>query len=172
MRNVFWMRDGVIGGRTGPNRDAWSPRDLATGGIGAVLSVNDGELVRINELAEAGIDYCCVPLSDAAPPVAGDFEICVNALPRALSFALHSIENQRRVLVHCSSGKDRTGMFLAYFLCVTEGLAPSDAIREVRRVRPIALTAEGWEQLAGRVLGELVARTRTQKDTSRRGSVA
>src|SRR5690349_13343596 len=79
MRNVFWLRPGVIGGRTGPNYDAWDPKDLAAGGIGAVLSVNDGELVRPDELAAAGIDYCCVPLSDAAPPQLGDLEICVSA---------------------------------------------------------------------------------------------
>jgi hypothetical protein len=39
------------------------------------------------------------------------------------------------VLVHCSSGKDRTGMFLSYYLCATEGMAPSRAIQEIRRVR-------------------------------------
>jgi protein-tyrosine phosphatase len=99
----------------------WLPRELARGGIGAVLSVNDGELVRPDELAEAGIDYCCVPLSDAAPPVPGDLEVCVSALPRALLFALGSIDRERSVLVHCSSGKDRTGLFLSYYLCVTEG---------------------------------------------------
>ena len=46
-------------------------------------------------------------------------------------------------------------MFLAYYLCVTEGLTPSDAIRELRRVRPIALSAEGWESFSYQVLGEL-----------------
>jgi protein-tyrosine phosphatase len=173
MRNVFWIREGVIGGRSGPNRDAWSPKDLAKGGVGAVLSVNDGELVRADELAEVGIDYCCVPLSDAAPPRTGDLEICVSALPRALSFALRSIECNRSVLVHCSSGKDRTGMLLSYFLCATERLSPSDAIREVRRVRPIALSADGWEVFAHQVLGELHAVGRMQsEEVSRRGSVA
>ncbi len=155
MRNVFWLRTGVIGGRCGPNRDAWFPNDLAAGGIGAVLSVNDAELVRPGELSEVGIDHCCVPLSDAAPPLPGDLGICVDALPRALSFAVRSISSRRSVLVHCSSGKDRTGLFLAYFWCATEGLAPTDAIREVRRVRPIALSADGWETFAYEVLGAL-----------------
>jgi protein-tyrosine phosphatase len=155
MRNVFWVRQGVIGGRSGPNRDVWHPKDLAAGGVGAVLSVNDGELVHPDELAEAGIDYCCLPLSDSAPPRPGDLEICVSALPRALSFAVHSIDRHRGVLVHCRSGKDRTGLFLAYYLCAIEGLTPSDAIREVRRVRPIALSAEGWEPFAYQVLGAL-----------------
>jgi protein-tyrosine phosphatase len=59
------------------------------------------------------------------------------------------------VLVHCRSGKDRTGLFLSYYLCVTEGLRPSEAIAELRRVRPIALTAEGWETFSYEVLGAL-----------------
>jgi protein-tyrosine phosphatase len=155
MRNVFWLRPGVIGGRTGPNLDMWDPRDLAAGGVGAVLSVNDGELVRPEEFAAVGIDYRCVPLSDAAPPQPGDLEICTSALPRALSFVVASIDDRRGVLVHCRSGKDRTGLFLSYYLCVTEGLTPSEAIREVKRVRPVALSAEGWESFSYRVLAAL-----------------
>ncbi len=156
MRNVFWLREGVIAGRSGPNRDAWNPSELAGGGIGAVLSVNDGELVHSGDLSAIGISYRCIPLSDAAPPQHGDRQTCVDALPKALRFVLGSIESGRRVLVHCSAGKDRTGMFLAYFLCATEGLAPTRAIEEVRRVRPIALSAEGWEAFTQDVLRELV----------------
>jgi protein-tyrosine phosphatase len=155
MRNVFWLRPGVIGGRTGPNHDIWDPKDLVAGGIGAVLSVNDAELVRPHELTAVGIEYCHMPLSDAAPPRPGDLEICVSALPRALTFVARSIERRRGVLVHCRSGKDRTGLFLAYYLCAMEGLAPSSAIQELKRVRPIALTAEGWESFAYQVLGEM-----------------
>ena len=172
MHNVFWLRPGRIGGRSGPNRDPWSPRELAKGGIGSLLSLNDGELVHVSELVEVGIDYRCVPLSDAAPPRPGDLQICVDALPRALSFVLRSIESHRSVIAHCNSGKDRTGLFLAYFLCATEGLSPEDAIREVRRVRPIALSAEGWEKFAYEVLGELMTGTRTPEEESRRGRVA
>jgi protein-tyrosine phosphatase len=156
MRNVFWLREGVIAGRSGPNRDAWSPKEFAAAGIGAVLSVNDGELVHSDDLSAVGVDYRCVPLSDSAPPQPGDLQICVEALPRALGFVVSSIESGRSVLVHCSSGKDRTGMFLSYYLCVREGLAPARAIEHVRRVRPIALSAEGWETFTLDVLRQLV----------------
>jgi len=156
MRKVFWLREGVIAGRSGPNRDAWSPEELAAGGIGAVLSVNDGELVHSDDLSAVGVIYSCVPLSDSAPPRPGDLKICLDALPRGLNFVVSSIESGRNVLVHCSSGKDRTGMFLSYYLCATEGLAPASAIEQVRRVRPIALSAEGWETLTLDVLRELV----------------
>jgi len=162
MRHVFWLRPGVIGGRTGPNHDTWDPKDLAAGGIGAVLSVNDGDLVRPDELAAAGIEYCHVPLSDAAPPRPGDLEICMRALPRALLFAVESIARKRSVLVHCRSGKDRTGLFLSYYLCMVEGMTPSEAVRELRRVRPIALSAEGWEPFSYQVLGKLVTTPRSR----------
>jgi protein-tyrosine phosphatase len=157
MRNVFWLRPFIIGGRTGPNRDIWNPKELADGGIGAIVSVNDGELVHPEELAAAGIDYKCVPLSDAAPPHPGDLAICVAALPEALEFVLNSIDEGRSVIVHCRSGKDRTGMFLSYYLCKTEGLPADQAIEQVKLVRPIALTADGWELFTLRVLSTLGA---------------
>lgn len=157
MRNVFWLRPHIIGGRPGPNKDTWDPRELARDGIGAILSVNDGELVYPENLTAAGIDYKCVPLSDAAPPQPGDLESCTAALPKALEFALESINSGKSVLVHCHSGKDRTGLFLSYYLCKTEGLPAANAIQEVKRVRPIALSAEGWESFTLRVLETLDA---------------
>lgn len=155
MRNVFWLRPGVIAGRTGPNKDLWDPHELAEGGIGAIISVNGGDSVYPQELAAAGLHYKCVPLSDSAPPMPGDLEICALALPAALEFACESIGANRSVLVHCRSGKDRTGMFLSYYLCKMEGLSAPQAIEEVRRVRPIALSAQGWESFTLEVLGAL-----------------
>jgi protein-tyrosine phosphatase len=155
MRNVFWLRPCIIGGRTGPNKDIWDPKELASGGIGAIVSVNDGELVHPEELAAAGIDYKCVPLSDAAPPQPGDLEICAAALPEALEFVVKSIKLGRSVLVHCRSGKDRTGMFLSYYLCKVEDLPAAKAIEQVKQVRPIALSADGWESFTLRVLDRL-----------------
>jgi hypothetical protein len=90
MRNVFWLRERIIAGRSGPNRAAWSPAELAAGGIGAVLSVNDGELVHCDDLSAVGINYSCVPLSDSAPPQPEDLQVCSAALPKALKFAMSS----------------------------------------------------------------------------------
>lgn len=161
MQNIFWLRPRIIGGRSGPNKDMWDPRELARGGIGAIISVNNGDLVHPEDLAAAEIDYVCVPLSDAAPPQQGDFEKCMTALPRALEFARRSIRAGRGVLVHCRSGKDRTGMFLSYYLCMTENLPAAVAVEEVRRVRPIALSAEGWECFTLRVLEALTLESKT-----------
>ena len=152
MEHVFWLRESRIAGRTGPNRNPWQLKDFSRAGIGAVLSVNDGELVHADDLEMSGIDYRCISLSPNAPPRSGDRETCIEALPRALSFVQESIDRGIAALVHCTSGKDRTGMFLAYYLCQTEQLTPAAAIAEVKQVRPIALSAEGWDEFALEVL--------------------
>ena len=92
-----------------------------------------------------------------APPRPGDLETCTAALPLALRFATDAIDAGRSVLVHCQAGKDRTGMFLSCYLCAVEGLSPAAAIEEVRRVRPTALSAPGWESFTLQVLRALEA---------------
>jgi protein-tyrosine phosphatase len=96
--------------------------------------------------------YACVPLSDNAPPRAGDEEIYLRALPVAYNFVERQLAEGRVTVVHCSSGKDRTGLFLGYYLIRNDGLSPAAAIEEVQRVRPIALSAQGWQEFALDVL--------------------
>ncbi len=42
---------------------------------------------------------------------------------------------------------------MCYFLIRESGISVREAITVVRRARPIALSAEGWENLATAVLG-------------------
>ena len=154
MKNVFWLRP-QIAGRPGPDWEMWNAEELAQGGIGAILSVNNGELVNEAELAEHGIQYLCVPLSNEAPPKPGDFEICAKALPKSFRFVQGQIAHGKKVLVHCYAGKDRTGMFLSYYLCMSEGLTPVEAVEEVKRVRSIALSAEGLNSLTLSLLNSI-----------------
>ena len=152
MESVFWLIPGKLAGRAGPNLDPWDVNDLKESGIDAVLSVNDGILVDVKELEAAGIAYACVPFSRNAPPVPGDLEICLNALPRAFEFVQEHIEAGKAVMVHCSAGKDRTGLLMSYFLMRTAGATVEEAITEVRRVRPIALSALGWDEFGREIL--------------------
>ena len=57
MKNVFWLIADEIAGRTGPNQDPWDPLELAAGGIGAILSVNGGEMVDRQAMERADIRY-------------------------------------------------------------------------------------------------------------------
>jgi protein-tyrosine phosphatase len=152
MQNVFWLIPGKLAGRTGPNVDPWNAKNLKEGGIDAVLSVNGGNLVDVAALEASGIAYACIPFSWNAPPIPGDLEICLEALPKAFAFVQRNIEAGKAVMIHCTSGKDRTGLLMSYYLMRTQGLSVDEAILEVRRVRPIALSAAGWDEFGREIL--------------------
>ena len=152
MQHVFWLLRGQLAGRPGPNREAWDLRGLRELGIDAVLSVNDGEGCDPAELADLGVGYCCVPLPPNEPPLPGDEDLCRAGLPVAYDFVSAQHIHRRAVLVHCSAGKDRTGLFMSYFLIRKYGMEVDAAIERVRAVQPRALSARGWDDLARRVL--------------------
>ena len=152
MDHVFWVHDKLVGGRPGPNLIPWNPVDLMNGGIGAVLSVNDGELVHPEDLSALEIDYLCAPLSENAPPRQGDVETCLANLPKGFEFVLKNRGLGKRTLVHCRQGRDRTGLFLAYYIHRQHGISPDEAIDELKGVRHDALGADGWDEFALRVL--------------------
>lgn len=155
MRHVFWLRPNLIAGRCGPDRRPWLPQELAAAGISAVLSVNDAASVYADDLAAAGIDHHAIPLPANAPPRTGDLDACLAALPRCLDYLLDAIGRGRIVLIHCHSGQDRTGLVLAHYLCVRESYRAHDAIEELRRVRPLALSAQDYEAFALQLLTRL-----------------
>ncbi len=152
MDHTFWLVPNLLAGRCGPDREPWFLDRLRQAGFGAVLSVNDGELCRPEEFAQHGLAYACIPLSNHAPPLDGDLEHCLAALPTALSFVKENLSRNIPVLVHCTAGKDRTGLFMAHYLMKCEGCSLQQAMERVRAVRPVAFTAEGWDDFAFQVL--------------------
>lgn len=152
MDHVFWIHDSLVGGRPGPNLIPWKPSDLKDGGIRAILSVNDGELVNVEELNVLGIDYLCAPLSEDAPPREGDIETCLESLPEGFEFVTKNREVGRKTLVHCRQGRDRTGMFLAYYIYKQCGVSPEDAVKQLKEIRCDALAADGWDEFTLQVL--------------------
>lgn len=152
MDHVFWVHDGLLCGRPGPNLIPWIPSDLRDGGIRAVLSVNNGELVHAEDLTAVEIDYLCTPLSGDAPPRAGDTETCLASLPKAFDFVSKNRELGKKTLVHCRQGRDRTGMFMAYYIYRQYGVSPEEAIRRLTEVRQDALAADGWYEFTLHVL--------------------
>lgn len=152
MKHLFWVLPDRLCGRSGPNQDPWFAADLKYAGVGAVLSVNDGDLVHPEDFVSLNIPYQCTPLSAQAPPRPGDLELCLERLPIAYEFVAACIASCKAVLVHCRQGKDRTGLFMAYFLRRSLGISPVEAVGRVKAVRPIAFSAEGWDEFALEVL--------------------
>jgi len=152
MQHIFWLVAGELCGRAGPNHQPWQARQLKDAGVGALLSVNHAESVYSDEFAAVGLSCHCFPLASNAPPRAGDLELCLERLPQAYARARAEIEAGRALLVHCRQGKDRTGLFMAYYLKTLYNLESRAAIARVKAVRPIALTADGWDEFAHEVL--------------------
>ena len=151
MDKLFWIIPGRLAGRPGPDAAPWDLQALYQGGIGAILSVDDGRLCKPEEMATFKIAYACHPLSDSAPPQPGDAEICLKILPTACEFIETQLGQGRRVIVHCSGGNDRTGLCLGYFLVHYMGLSPNKVLHTLRAVRPTALSAKGWEVFAQQI---------------------
>ena len=152
MQHIFWLLPGVLAGRSGPTRDPWNLAQLREFGIGAVLSVNAGALCLAGDFDKYGLLYKCTSLSPNAPPEPGDLEHCILALPKAFAFIEANVQQGRSTLVHCHSGKDRTGLLMAYYLVRKFGFLPDAAIARVKEVRPIAFTAPGWAEFTQDVL--------------------
>ena len=151
MKHVFWLREGVIAGRTGPNHNPWDLAEISAGGFAAILSVNDGEAVHESLIASLGMKYANIPMSDNAPARDGDREFCLANLTRAMAF-IQEHRQKGPVLVHCRSGKDRTGLVLAAYLVEFEHYDAHKAMAELLDLRPIAFSAEGWMEFALEVL--------------------
>lgn len=157
MKSVFWLIRDSIGGRPGPRFEAWSVAELRAAGFDAVINLSEHPS-DIGEFEAVGIEASWVPLPTDVPPTKESQERCVEALPRALEFVSAQMSKGRKVLVHCHAGKDRTGMLLAVLVAKKEGLTAQAAIEKVREVRPLAITAPGWEALALDVIPRVVAK--------------
>lgn len=151
MQQLFWLVEGELAGRCGPNLVPWDLSELKEQGVGAILSVNGGDLCDADEMARLALRYACIPLSGNIPPMEGDEAHCVAQLPKALAFIRQCEADGLPVMIHCRSGKDRTGLLMAYYL-MENGAAPLHAVSQVRAVRDIAFSAEGWDQFVYDVL--------------------
>ncbi len=152
MKHVFWLEEERIAGRSGPNKDEWVIDELREGGIDAVISVNDGALCQREEFNDLGMAYTRVSLAANIPPRPGDLELCIERLPAAYDFLTQRLDAGETVLIHCRSGRDRTCLLMAYYLCRRYTLSPAVAMRRVKAIRDIAFSSEGWDAFSLAVL--------------------
>ncbi|NAW57528.1 MULTISPECIES: dual specificity protein phosphatase family protein [unclassified Vibrio] len=153
MQQLFFVEESVAG-RCGPDSCMWNLDELHNNNVAAILSVNDGEMVHVSLLETLCIAYRNIQLSSNAPPLDGDLELCLKSLPQIVSF-IEQHKCNGLVIVHCKSGKDRTGLALAAYFMRTRNLLPNEAIEAVKNLRSIAFTAPGWDEFSLKVLRAL-----------------
>lgn len=136
--------------------DPWEVRELRDAGFDAVINLSEHPSDDA-AFAAAGLEASWVPLPTDIPPTKKAEEQFIAELPRAYDFVAAQMAQGRRVLVHCHAGKDRTGILLALVVAKQDGVSARAAIECVRTVRPLAITAPGWEALALEVIPRVVA---------------
>lgn len=157
MKSVFWLIHDSLAGRPGPHLEPWSVDEFRAAGFEAVINLSE-HAPDVEAFTAAGIEVYWVPLPTDIPPTRSSEDQCVEALPRAYAFVAAQISQGRRTLVHCYAGKDRTGMLMALLLAKQDGLPARVAIQRVRNVRPLAITAPGWEAMALDVIPRVLAK--------------
>lgn len=154
MKHVFWLEEGQLAGRCGPDIEQWDLAELKQAGIGAIASLNDGKHCDVNAMAQLGIEYQVFNLPDNIPPKPEDLNTCSQILPQVLAFIQQQRQKGNTVLLHCRSGINRTELTMAYYLMET-GAAPVHAVSQIRAVSGMAFEAQGWDQFVYDVLYEL-----------------
>ncbi|MGZ9897703.1 protein-tyrosine phosphatase family protein [Shewanella gaetbuli] len=154
MKHIFWLIEGKLAGRSGPNKEAWDLTELKAAGFEAIASLNNGEMCDSDAMKALGIEHQVFNLPDNIPPVEGDVEICAEIMPRVLEFIRHAEAQDKAVLLHCRSGINRTELMMAYYL-MESGAAPVHAVSQVRNASGLAFDADGWDQFVYDVLYRL-----------------
>ncbi|NJK60472.1 MAG: protein phosphatase [Oscillatoriales cyanobacterium SM2_1_8] len=124
-QNLWWVVPGRLGGVRKPT--AAELPTLQQAGIGALVSLTD-DPGNLDLYAAVGIPHLWLPVSGGTAPTReqlaafGEFVLAENAADHG-------------VAVHCSSGRRRTGTFLAAWL-VCKGSSAEAAIAAVEAANP------------------------------------
>ena len=125
--NFGWVLDNELAGSQGPVnlQDLFF---LHQQGVRAVIRMEE-RTIPADTGGYLDIVDLFVPVRDFTPPDQDQIQHMIDFIDE------QAVRNERPVVVSCYAGIGRTGTVLACYL-VTRGMEPSDAIAEVRRLRP------------------------------------
>lgn len=104
-----------------------------------LVLVEEGELTYPLDLwGRHGVDLLHLPVEDFTEPLLLD-------LYKAVKWIYRHEQGGHQVLVHCCSGRGRSGSVTAAYLVYSKGLDPEHAVGEIRQVIPGAVETRGQE---------------------------
>jgi protein-tyrosine phosphatase len=158
----YAVEPGLLFGRPGPNKSRWDLDALKRRGLSVVVS-----LVHIEDpkaVARAGLKQYVIPFEDRLYlPYKSANAFVLEIFDRFDEILDTHLPRRESVLVHCNSGKDRTGLLLAYYLVSRKGLSAKRALKRLRKLKPDALTASGYEDTLFALEPEMIRRREIQR---------
>ncbi|NJK61704.1 MAG: protein phosphatase [Synechococcaceae cyanobacterium SM2_3_1] len=123
--SLWWIIPGKLGGMRKPTADQIPT--LSQIGIDALVSVMD-DPSNLDLYEQTQIPYLWLPTTGGQSPTVEQIEQFQQFVD-----AQHALA--KSVVVHCSSGRRRTGTFLAAYL-ITKGSSAREAIQAAQRANP------------------------------------
>ena len=122
-----WIEPQALAAMAWPRNLRQALEFLHDQGIGVIVSLTEFPLQRAL-VEEFGMEYHHMPIPDFTAPT-------YEQIRRFIGIVNHALRLDRRVVVHCLAGRGRTGTLAACWL-VSRGHSSTEAIEEVRRMRP------------------------------------
>ncbi|MCL2915326.1 protein phosphatase [Shewanella corallii] len=145
MKHLFWLVEGDIAGRCGPDTAAWNVTELQDAGFKSVLALSPLSETRKDALNSADIECRFLDmttstlLDDAVTP-----EFCAT-VAECIGLINQCRELNKPILLCCDTGNELTSLVMACYL--TElGAAPVHAVSQVRAMNEQAFSKPGWDQ--------------------------
>jgi len=107
MEHVFWVIDGLLGGRPGPVTAPWQAEQLGRGSVRTIVSLN--REANADELAAAGLVHHPLPMPPILPVTGVLQDLLLAGLEEVLPRVHEEVVAGRPTVIHCHEGKDRTG---------------------------------------------------------------
>ena len=144
---TYEIEPGFLYGRPGPNKSLWHLDGMKKAGIKVILSLVSNPTRQ--EVEKAGLIHYQLPFEDKIyRPYKTANQHVLEILKKFDEIIDKHLDRREAILVHCNSGKDRTGLLLVYYLVSRKGLNSKRAISEIKKLKPTALSAKGYEDIA------------------------
>jgi protein-tyrosine phosphatase len=114
-----------------------------------VLDVREEARDDDDLLAQHGLHFCHVPMTDREPPTQ-------RQLKRAVEWVMGELAEDRRVFIHCQAGLGRS-VCVACAVLLRMGFGMADAYEAVRRKRPEAVISDAQVEALRRYAESLPA---------------
>ena len=103
MKHVYWIEEGWLAGRPGPNCRQWDLMELYQGGFRAIVSLEETDP---REILGAGFEHLMLLIPGCTVPG-------MEAMEEFCRYVEAKLGEGKPVLVHCHYGEGRTGTMLA-----------------------------------------------------------